>query len=59
MANSENIVNIKKISDKRNLSLISPININLLFYELYFVRASGRFSRRSHIIVHKRAKVKY
>ncbi len=33
---SENIVNIKKISDKHNLSLISPININLLFYELQF-----------------------
>ena len=33
----KNIVNIKKISDKHNLSLISPININLLFYELQSV----------------------
>ena len=34
MAYSENIVNIKKISDKYNLSLIFRFNPNLLYCEL-------------------------
>ena len=34
MADFENIVNIKKISNKHNLLLTSPFNINLLNYEL-------------------------
>ena len=57
MADSENIVNIKKISDKHNLPLISPININLLFYELKLLWASAFFPR-SLIIVQKTEKVK-
>ena len=53
MADSENMVNIKKISDKHNLPLTDPFNPNLLICKLRFLIGLSPFYGSSLLIVNK------